>query len=202
MIIQGSEEWHKCRLGKVTASRVADLLPGKKGAYLASRKNYIAEKVCEILTGNKTESFVSSAMDHGTETEPLARSAYEALMGLMVDEVGFIDHPNIKDFGASPDGLVNNDGCIEIKCPNTATHIDTLLNGTVKDQYYIQMQVVMMCCNRSWCDFISFDDRMPDNLQLFIKRFDRDNDLISDIEREVMKFQNELGVMIDRLNQL
>lgn len=201
-IIQGSAEWHELRRGKITASRVVDILPGVKGNYLAGRKNYLAEKVCEILTGEVADSFTNEAMQHGTDTEPLARSAYEAKTGNLVDEVGFVLYPEYKHFGASPDGLVNQDGCIEIKCPNTATHIDTLLNGNVKRQYKIQMQCVMMCCQRIWCDFISFDDRMPEKNQLYIKRFEFDNKLAAQIRAEIELFSVELNSMLQKLKEL
>jgi len=201
-IIQGSADWFEQRRNKITASRVINILPGAKGAYLASRKNYLAEKVCEILTGEVIESFTSEAMQHGINTEALARSAYEAIKGVLVDETGFILHPDIKDFGASPDGLVNDNGCIEIKCPNTATHLDTLLNETVKREYIIQMQCVMMCCQRQWCDFISFDNRLPERHQIFIKRFEYNESLASKIKEEINLFQAELLTMLEKLKEL
>jgi putative phage-type endonuclease len=193
---QGSDEWKDYKRGKVSASRVVDIVPGYKGAYLASRKNYMAELIAEILTGNTAERFVSGAMEHGTETEPLARAAYEAITGSMVSQVGFIDHETIADCGASPDGLVNDDGSIEIKCPNTATHLDTLINGTIKRDYIYQMQTVMLCGKRAWCDFISYDPRLPDNLSIWIKRINRDDVMIAEIEAEVKKFQGELQNML------
>lgn len=199
---QGSDEWRDYKRGKISASRVADLVPGYKGAYLASRKNYMAELIAEILTGNNTEHFTSGAMEHGTETEPLARAAYEAITGSMVEQVGFVDHEQIADFGASPDGLVNLDGSIEIKCPNTATHLDTLINGSIKREYIYQMQTVMLCGKRAWCDFISYDPRLPDNLSIWIKRINRDDVMIAEIEAEVKKFQGELADTLAKLRAL
>ena len=186
-MVQGSDEWKMSRCGCVTASRVIDIVKGVKGKYTASRKNYMAEKVCEILTGEPTEYFTSGAMEWGTENEPYARAAYEGIKGVFVEEVGFINHPVISRFGASPDGLVNNDGSIEIKCPNTATHLDTLINGTIKRDYIYQMQTVMLCGNREWCDFVSYDPRLPEDLSTYIHRVMRDETIIMEIVDEVEK---------------
>ena len=166
---QQTQEWFEARLGKVTASRVADVIAKTKTGYSASRDNYMAQLICERLTGQKGESFTNAAMEHGTQTEPLARSAYENARNLLVKEVGFINHPRIEMSGASPDGLVGEDGLVEIKCPNTATHIETLLSGKVPTKYITQMQWQMLCCQRKWCDFVSFDNRLPEHLQLFVQ---------------------------------
>jgi len=198
-MIQGTEEWLNARLGFVTGSRIIDIMPGVKGKYRASRGNYMAEKVIEILTKKPTVHFVSETMQWGTDNEPLARSSYEAVTENFVDEDGFIIHPTIPNLGASPDGIVDPDGCIEIKCPNTATHLTTLLTGNIKRDYIMQMQCEMMCINRQWCDFVSFDPRMPANLQLYIKRIERDETLIMEIEYEVKKFQDELQFMLEKI---
>ena len=199
---QGSDEWKDYKRGKVSASSVIKIVKGTRGAYLSDRKNYMSDLIIEILTGNNTEHFTSTAMEHGTETEPLARAAYEAITGSMVSQVGFIDHDTIADFGASPDGLVNVDGLIEIKCPNTATHLDTLINGTIKRDYIYQVQAVMLCGKRAWCDFISYDPRLPDNLSIWIKRINRDDVMIAEIEAEVKKFQGELQETLEKLRAL
>ena len=199
MMDQGSESWFQIRIGKVTASRVADVIAKTKSGYSASRDNYMAQLVCERLTGQKAEGFTNAAMQHGTETEPLARAAYEALKDVLVDEVGFVPHPSIQMAGASPDGLVGDDGLIEIKCPNTATHIDTLLSETVPTKYYIQMQFQMACTGREWCDFVSFDNRLPSELQLFVKRVPRDDTYIKLMEAEIVQFLAELD---DKINKL
>ena len=199
---QGGEEWKAYKRGKVSASRIIDIMPGYKGEYRASRANYMAELICEILTGNSTEHFTSAAMEHGTEYEPMARAAYEAITGSMVNQVGFIDHEEIADSGYSPDGLVDDRGLIEIKCPNTATHLDTLINGTVKKDYIYQMNFGMDCSKRAWCDFISYDPRLPDNLSIFIKRFDRDESMITAIREEVKKFQAELQETLEKLREI
>jgi len=200
-IIQGSDEWDSIRLGKATSSRMIDIIKGPRG-YRASRINYLAEKVCEILTGQQQEHYHSKPMDGGHEFEALARSTYEGKTGNYVDEVGFIDHDTIQLFGASPDGLVNNDGCIEIKCPNSATHLLTLTKGTIKKDYILQMQAVMMCGNRQWCDFISFDPRIEERLSLYIKRFPRDEVMIAEITMEVEKFKSELTEMLKKLKEI
>ena len=202
MMDQGSGEWFAVRVGKVTASRVADILAKTKSGYSTSRDNYMAQVVCERLTNQKAESFTNAAMQHGTETEPLARAAYEALKDVLVDEVGFVPHPSIIMAGASPDGLVGDDGLLEIKAPQTATHIETLLSQTVPGKYNTQMQFQMACTGRSWCDFVSFDNRLPVELQLFVKRVPRDNMYIRLMEEEIVKFLNELDIKIAQLMEI
>lgn len=202
MMDQGSDEWFVARMGKVTASRVADILAKTKSGYSASRDNYLAQLVCERLTNEKTEGFINSAMQRGTDIEPLARAAYESIKDVLVDEVGFVPHPSIIMAGASPDGLVGDDGLLEIKCPNTATHIETLLSQTVPGRYNTQMQFQMACTERSWCDFVSFDNRLPEELQLFVKRIPRDNMYIRLMEDEIVKFLNELDIKIAQLMEI
>ena len=199
MMDQGSDAWFEARIGKVTASRVADVIAKTKTGYSASRDNYMAQLVCERLTGQKGESFTNAAMQHGTDTEPLARAAYEAYADVLVDEVGFVPHPSIIMAGASPDGLVGDDGLLEIKCPNTATHIETLLSQTVPSKYNTQMQFQLACTGRSWCDFVSFDNRLPQELQLFVKRVPRDDLFIKQAEAEIVRFLNELDIKIAQL---
>lgn len=195
---QRTEEWFAARLGKVTASRVADVIAKTKSGYSASRDNYMAQLICERLTNTQGESFTNAAMQWGTETEPLARSAYEA-HAEMVEEVGFVQHPKIEQAGASPDGLVGLFGMLEIKCPNTATHIDTLLSQIVPTKYITQMQWQMRCCERQWCDFVSFDPRLPQDLQLFVKRIDFDAAYVATLEEEVNLFLKELDDKVTKL---
>jgi putative phage-type endonuclease len=199
MIEQRSDAWFQARIGKVTASRVADVIAKTKTGYSATRDNYMAQLVCERLTGQKGESFTNAAMQHGTETEPLARLAYEVNQNVLVDEIAFVLHPTIQMSGASPDGLVGNEGLLEIKAPNTATHIETLLSQTVPGKYNTQMQFQMACTGRQWCDFVSFDNRLPQELQLFVKRVPRDNVFIRLIEGEIVQFLAELD---DKINKL
>jgi putative phage-type endonuclease len=202
MIEQGSDAWFASRLGKVTASRVADIVAKTKSGYSTSRANYMAQLVVERLTGVKFETFTNSAMEWGTQTEPLARSAYEVKNDVMVDETGLVDHPTIAMSGASPDGLVGDDGLIEIKCPNTSTHIDTVLSGEADKRYLCQMQWQLAVTGRKWCDFVSYDPRMPDNLKLFIKRVERDDELIQELEAEVVKFIQELDEKVEKLKSI
>lgn len=199
MIEQRSDQWFAARIGKVTASKVADVIAKTQSGFAASRANYMAQLVCERLTGQREEFFISGAMQHGTDTEPLARAAYESLKDVLVDEVGFVPHPTIEMAGASPDGLVGDDGLLEIKCPNTATHIDTLLSQTVPNKYNTQMQFQMACTGRLWCDFVSFDNRLPEELQLFVKRVPRDDVFIKQTEDAIVKFLAELD---DKINKL
>ena len=198
-IVQGTDEWFAARLGKVTASRVADVIAKTKTGYSTSRDNYMAQLVCERLTGQKGESFSNAAMQWGTDTEPKAREAYMAVKFEIVTEVGFVNHQTIEDAGASPDGFVGDLGLIEIKCPNTATHIDTLLSQTVPSKYNTQMQWQMVCTGRHWCDFVSFDPRLPAELQLFIKRVEYDPVFGAMLEKEVIGFLKELNNKIEQL---
>ena len=199
MMEQGTDAWFEARIGKVTASRVADVIAKTKTGYSTSRDNYMAQLVCERLTKQKAEGFTNAAMQHGTETEPLARLSYEVAQNVLVDEVGFVPHPSIEMAGASPDGLVGDDGLLEIKCPNTATHIETLLSQTVPGKYNTQMQFQMACTGRKWCDFVSFDNRLPQELQLFVKRVPRDDAFIKQIEAEIVQFLAELDDKITKL---
>lgn len=198
---QRTPAWHAARLGKVTASRVADIIAKTKTGYSTSRANYMAELVCERLTGVGGDFYQSAAMLWGTEKEPMARSAYEASVGALVIEVGFVPHNAIAMSGASPDGLVDDDGLVEIKCPNTSTHIDTILADAAPAKYVTQMQWQMACTGRKWCDFVSFDPRLPEQMQLFIKRVQRDEAMIDQLEWEVTSFLNEIESKITQLKE-
>jgi putative phage-type endonuclease len=198
---QQTEEWFSARLGKVTASRVADVIAKTKTGYSASRDNYMAQLICERLTGQKGESFTNAAMEWGTQTEPLARSAYENARSLLVKEVGFINHPRIEMSGASPDGLVADDGLVEIKCPNTATHIDTLLSGKVPTKYITQIQFQMLCTGAKWADFVSYDPRLPKHLQLFVQEVEFDPEYCAMLEKEVTQFLAELDSKVAKLKE-
>lgn len=198
---QQSEEWFAARLGKVTASRVADVIARTKTGPSASRANYMAELVAERLTGARGETYTNAAMQWGTDNEPEARLAYEFRHDVTVEQVGFIAHPSIEMSGASPDGLVAADGLVEIKCPNTATHIETLLTGTVPAKYETQMLWQMACTGRAWCDFASFDPRLPEEMRLFVKRFARDDKRIAEMEEQVREFLFELDTTVRRLSE-
>ncbi|WP_426235788.1 lambda exonuclease family protein [Pararhizobium sp. DWP1-1-3] len=201
-IIQGSAEWHALRCGKVTASRVADVIAKTQKGWGVSRTNYAAELVAEMLTGATTEGFTSTAMQWGKDTEPMARDAYSFMTGETISEVPFVSHPNISDAGASPDGLIGDDGLVEIKCPNMATHIATLRGRSVPGQYITQMMWQMACTGRSYCDFVSYDPRMPESMRLFYKRVQRDDAMIAELEREVVIFLNEVRGTVAELRRL
>lgn len=188
MMPQRSPEWFQHRVGRVTASRIADVMAQTKTGPGAARKNYAADLVAERLTGDAREGFSNAAMQWGTDTEPQARTAYEFMTDATVQEVGFIDHPRLEWAGCSPDGLVGDDGMVEIKCPNTATHIETLLTGQIEGKYLKQTQFQMACAGRTWCDFVSFDPRLPAEMQLFVKRIEADPAEIEAIEGTVSAF--------------
>ena len=189
---QRTDEWFAARLGKVTASRIADIMAKTKTGYAASRKNYLFELLCERLGGQREEKSINASMQRGIDLEPKARAVYEIETGNWVEEVGFIPHPTIAMSGASPDGLISDDGLIEIKCPNTATHIEFLQTQKPKQEYIYQMQWQMACTGRKWCDFVSYDDQLPENLAYRSVHIPRDDDCIQSLEQEVEKFLAEL----------
>ena len=199
-IVQGSAEWHAIRCGKVTASRVADVVAKTKTGWGASRANYMAEIIAERLTGETAAGFTNAAMQWGTDNEPDARVAYEFRTDAEVAQVGFVIHPVIQDSGASPDGLVGDDGLVEIKCPNTATHIETLIGQAVPSKYIPQMQWQMACTGRKYCDFVSFDPRLPESMRLAVMRVERDDKLIASLEKDIADFLAEVETKVAKLN--
>ena len=199
---QRTDEWFASRLGKATASRIADIIAKTKTGPSASRENYAVQLVLERITQSKGESYSNAAMQWGTETEPLARQAYELKRGLFVDEIGFIDHPTIANSGASPDGLVGTDGLVEIKCPNSATHMETLVTRKIPQKYIPQMTWQMACTGRNWCDFVSFDPRFPEHLQIFIERIEYDPTYVRMLELEVTQFLDEVEKKVEILRKM
>lgn len=197
---QRTDEWAALRCGKVTASRVSDVLAEIKKGEAASRRNYRTELVIETLTGSPVEQYVSPEMVWGTEQEPFARAAYELRCDVTVDTAGFVIHPEIPRFGASPDGFIGSDGLVEFKCPNTATHIGYLLGQTLPVEYASQMFSQLACTGREWCDFVSYDPRLPEHLQLFIRRLHRDGAIIQQIEAKVGEFLEEVDATVDKLS--
>ncbi len=198
-MIQGDQEWIGARLGKVTASRVADVIAKTRTGWGASRANYMAELLVERLTGAPAERYTNAAMQWGADNEGDARTAYEFYANAAVEVVGFLDHPTIPMAGASPDGFVGAAGLVEIKAPNSATHLETLLGGRTPEKYVTQMQFQMAVTGRQWCDWVSFDPRMPEHLRLVIRHVDRDDKLIVELEKEVRHFLMELDEKITRL---
>jgi putative phage-type endonuclease len=199
MVEQGTPEWQALRIGKLTASRVADMLATVKTGESMSRKNLRADLIAERLTGNKNDSYTNSAMNWGVETEPQARVAYEVFSDTLVDQIAFVDHKTIPNFGCSPDGLVDEDGLIEIKCPNTSTHLEYLETRKPPTKYMTQMMSQMSVTGRKWCDFVSFDPRLPDGLKLLVVRIKRDDEAIAKIEAEAIKFLAEIDAKIIEL---
>lgn len=201
-IIQGSPEWFAARLGKVTASKVSAVMARTKTGVSATRNTYMGQLIAERLSNNVQRGYVSQDMEHGIEQEPHARAAYEFETGRKVTVTGFIQHPHFVHAGASPDGLVGDDGLIEIKCPQTMTHINTLRKRTYPAEYRHQMQWQMACTGRQWCDFVSYDPCLPGHLQLAVYRLERDPAHIADLEAAVGAFLDELQAEIDWLNKL
>lgn len=196
---QGSDEWFAARLGYCTASRMGDVLAKVKTGEAAGRRNYRMQLVVERLTGVSHPGFVSQAMLDGIENEPLARMAYEVLTGEFVEQVGFVEHPRIPWFGASPDGQIGDDGLLEIKCPLTATHVECMLSGKIPNEHRAQMLAQLSCTGRRWVDFVSFDPKLPESMRLFVARMERVDEEIDSAEKEVIAFLAEVEEMVNRL---
>jgi YqaJ-like viral recombinase domain len=197
---QNSAKWIRARTGRITASRICDLMATlKRGGEAASRRDYRAELIAERLTGKAENCYVSKEMRYGSEQEPFARTAYEIRTENIVDQVGFVFHPRLDFSGASPDGLIREDGGLELKCPKTTTHLAYIGAGIVPKEYEYQMLWNMACAEREWWDFASFDPRLPEKLRLFIVRMPRDGGRIREIEREVMILNNEIDTICEQL---
>ena len=202
IIEQCTPEWHALRCGKVTASRISDVTAsGRNGAPSKMRATYMGELIAERLSGFQGECFLSEPMRWGKECEADARAAYAFYSSSSVEQVGFIDHPSVAMSGCSPDGLVGCDGLLEIKCPNTSTHIATLLGSSTAGEYFTQMQWQMACTGRQWCDFVSFDPRLPEHMRIKVIRVPRNNVTVSDLQQIVGVFQRELEAKLDALNE-
>lgn len=200
---QRTDEWFEARLGKVTASRIVDVMAKTKTGYGASRGKYMDQLLDEIVTGQPTFGFTNAAMQHGIDTEPKARLYYEILTNVDVEEVGFIVHPRIEQSGASPDGLVGDEGMIEIKCPNTSTHRQFLVTEKIERRYMLQMQWQMACADRAWCDFVSFDNRLLDvDRHGAVLRVERNQAMIEEIEHEVEEFIDEMNRKLKQYEEL
>lgn len=198
--IQGSPEWHAARCGRVTASRVADIMRKiKSGGVSASRNTYMGELVAERLSGMVSDGFKSKAMEWGSETEDQGRDFYSFMKNVDPVKVGLVIHPTIEMAAASPDSLIGDDGLLELKCPNSATHIASLKGAPINPDYMTQMQWQMACTGRQWCDHVSFDPRMPADMQLLVRRVPRDGVRIVELEREVVRFLSEVDESIAEL---
>jgi len=199
MSAQGTPEWRAERCGCATASCFDAVMAKIKAGEAATRAKYRVQLVTERLTGNPVDGYQNAAMLRGIELEPEARMAYEAARGVVVEEVGFVKHPTIANCGASPDGLVGEDGVLELKCPDSTTHLAYLEAGTVPSDYLAQMQGQMACTGRAWCDFVSYDPRFPPNLQLFVVRVPRDDAYIKALEAEIRAFLAGVDAIVERL---
>ena len=198
--VQGTPEWLAARTGRITASRMSAVMAkGKAGAPSTTRAAVMGELIAEYLTGQPTEGYTNADMQRGTDLEPAARAAYEVAKGLMVREVGLVLHPNNERFGASPDGVVDDDGLLEIKCPRTHVHIEYMLAGKPPTQYLPQMAWQAACCERKWVDFASYCPAMPDGLRLFVARYVPTPSYIAELESEASAF---LGEMMAKIKQL
>lgn len=199
---QGTAEWLVMRTGCVTASRMGDVMAKlkTKNTEAAARKDYKAEIICEMLTGRAADNYVSPAMEWGLDNEIFARNAYEVEIA-PTEPGGLALHASIPRFAASPDGFVGEEGLVEFKCPTTAVHLDYIAEGVVPAEYHWQMFAQMSCTGRKWCDFASFDPRLPKKFQLFIRRLAWDDARIAEMEKEVEKFLWEAVEAVKKLEQ-
>jgi putative phage-type endonuclease len=201
-VAQRSPEWIAARLGSLGASRLHEAIAKTKNGYAASRANLMADLIIERLTGQPAPQYLNAAMQWGIDQEAAARAAYEFLTNSTVTECGLFAHPNIPYTHASPDGLVGEEGLVEIKCPNTAQHIDTLLGSAIEHRYIVQMQWQMACTGRQWCDYVSFDPRLPMPLHIHVQRIGRNDKIIEELEREVITFLAELDARLAKLQRI
>lgn len=201
---QRSTEWFLARKGKVTASKISDVMAkGRGGAESVTRQKYIDQLVTERLTKCIAEGYTNEAIQRGVDLEPTARAAYSFHTGLDVEEIGFVDHISIGMSGASPDGLVGFDGLVEIKCPNSNTHIEYLLAGKPPAKYVPQMAWQLACTGRKWVDFVSYDDRLEDESKhLFVVRYERDDEYIAEMEEQVKLFLSEVAAKVSKFNSI
>jgi putative phage-type endonuclease len=194
---QGTDEWLQARAGKITASRIKDMMAGGKGV---TRDKLKAQLAVERLTGLPVRGSVrSAAMQHGTDCEAEAKADYGFLRGLEVIDAGFVDHPSVSSAGASPDGYVGQDGLIEVKCPETHTHVGYWLDRKVPREYAYQCQWQLACTGRRWVDWVSYDPSLPPRLRLLCIRIERDEGMIALLESEAVKFNFEINELAERL---
>ena len=198
---QNTEEWLKYKCGRLGGSSIADMLTRTKTGWGAGRLNLKARLVAERLTGCPTESYKSKAMEYGTETEAEACNVYGFMRDVDPVAVGYVDHPTIEWAGCSPDRLIGEDGLIQVKCPNTATHISSLLGGSVDGGYFKQMQWEMACTGRQWCDYVTYDKRLPPEMQLHVTHITRDHVMIANLEQEAMIFLKEVDETVQALRE-
>lgn len=189
---QGTDAWFAMRLGKVTASRVADVMAKTKTGVAASRQNYLIELALQRVTGVFEQGFTTQAMQDGIDREAQARVLYEVTTGEFVDQAPFVDHPTIQGFGASPDGLVNFNGLCEIKCRGNAGHWEVIKTGEIPKKYWIQQQAQLACTAREWNDYVGYNPNFPDKSKLYVQRVYRDEAFIADMETQIKQFLIEV----------
>lgn len=200
--LQRTDTWYADRCGKVTASPILKVYKKlKNGGYSSEREGYFYQVLAEVLTGVPASGFKNSAMQRGIDKEAEAREAYQRKTNYPVYEAPFIPHPRIERAGASPDGFVGEDGLVEIKAPTAATTAKVLLTDYLDETYAAQIQWQLACTGRQWCDYVVYDDRMPEHLRLYVRRINRDDALIADVEKEVVKFLDEIDAAVATLTQ-
>lgn len=191
-VIQGTDAWFAMRLGKVTASRVADVMAKTKTGVAASRQNYLIELALQRVTGVFEQGFTTQAMQDGIDREAQARVLYEVTTGEFVDQAPFVDHPTIQGFGASPDGLVNTNGLCEIKCRGNSGHWEVIKTNEIPKKYWIQQQAQLSCTGREWNDYVGYNPNFPDKSKLYVQRVYRDEAFIADMEAQIKQFLIEV----------
>ncbi len=201
-LVQGSEDWKLARVGSLGASRLHEAIATVKSGYASSRANLKAELVLERLTGRPADKFITQAMQYGMETEPEARAAYVFYTERSVTEVGIVKHPTIENSHASPDGLVERNGLLEIKCPQPAAHLETLMGQTVPAKHLTQMTWQMICTGRAWCDYVSYNSSFPEHMKVWVQRIMRPENMVIDrLEKEVRLFLSEVDATIADLRK-
>lgn len=199
---QDSADWMLARCGKFTASRASDLMARTKSGPSASRRNLLALLAVERLTGQPVEGCQNDAMRRGTELEAEARDAYSFATGNAVEEAGFVECSDLPNTGCSPDGLIGDDGLLEIKCPaSMAKHLDALRSGAHADEYRWQLQHQLMVTGREWVDASSYDPRFPDHLQLATVRVRRDESAITELREAILAADAEVEAIVRELTQ-
>ena len=179
---------------------MSDVIATTKAGYSASRAGYAVELALERITGQGETGFTNAAMQWGTDTEPLARAAYEMHTGDFVSLAGFVGHPTIEMAGASPDGFVGADGLVEIKCPERKQHLAYIRDRKAPSKYLPQIHWQLACTGRQWCDFVSYDPRLPEHLQLVVIRVNAEDLDIAGIEQSVIRFNQKIDQIIAELN--
>lgn len=199
---QSSPEWVVCRIGRITGSRVPDALKTiKSGAFAASRIDYAYDLALERLTGEPQGPDLSNVswVQDGKAWEADARALYEFRYNVTVEQIGFATHDELPMFGASPDGLIGDDGVLEIKAPKAKTHLQYLLGKVPPADYLGQMDAEIVCTGRKWCDFVSYNPKFPPHLQFFCVRYTPEQEKLRELEKAVVVFDGEVEAILEKL---